>query len=44
MSLILKDEFSTAIKLSVFNGESGRQEEFTDWMLEINTVAGIKGV
>ncbi len=39
-----KDEFSTAIKLPVFNGESGQREQFTDWMLEFKAVAGAKGV
>ena len=39
-----KDEFSTAIKLPVFNGESGQREQFTDWMLEFKAVAGVKGV
>ncbi len=44
MSLILKDEFSTAIKLPVLNGESRQQENSTDWILEFEAVAGGKGV
>jgi len=39
-----RDEFSTAIKLPVFIGESGQREQFTDWMLEFKAVAGVKGV
>ncbi len=41
---MLKDEFSTSIKLPVFNGESGQCKQFTDWMLEFKAVAGVKGV
>ncbi len=41
---MLKDKFSTAIKLPVFNGESRQCKQFTDWMLEFKAVAGVKGV
>ncbi len=40
---ISKDEFSTAIKFPVFNGESGKREQFTDWILEFKAVAGLGG-
>ncbi len=39
-----KDEFSTAIKLPVFNEESRQREQFTYWMLEFKALAGVKGV
>jgi len=42
--IMSKNEFSTVIKLPVFNGESGQQERFTDWVLEFKAVAGVKGV
>ncbi len=39
-----KDEFSTAFKAPVFNGERMQQDQFTDKMLEFKAVAGVKGV
>lgn len=39
-----REEFNTAIKLPVFNGESRQWEQVTDWMLESKVVAEVKGV